>query len=121
MVAIKLLLFTILTYVYVSNALIPIQTELTGPEREAAIDRLYIILHEVYLDDGPVYKVLNVRKVFNLKSSSYSEDIYNTGLAVGRVPKACVVKKSIDTRSPSKPINKIKIFCNGILEFQKNY
>ncbi|XP_051863857.1 uncharacterized protein LOC117573847 isoform X2 [Drosophila albomicans] len=122
MVALKLFFLTILTYVYVSNGnTITKPIELTGPEREAAVERLYTGLHKVVLAGGPVYKVLNVRKVFNIKSSGYSEDIYNTGLAVGRVPKACVVKKSIDTRSPSKPINKIKIFCNFILEFQKNY
>ncbi|XP_060650087.1 uncharacterized protein LOC132787185 [Drosophila nasuta] len=122
MVANKFLLLTILTYVYVSNAdILPEPSELTGPEREAAINRLYIALYEIYVDEGPEYRVIKVSKIFNLKSPGYSEDTYDVDLALGRIPKQCVVKMSIDTRTPLRIIKKIKILCNGKLEFQKIY
>ncbi|XP_060645414.1 uncharacterized protein LOC132784055 [Drosophila nasuta] len=129
MVALKLFFLTILTYVYVSNGnTITKPIELTGPEREAAVERLYTELHKIVLAGGPVFKVLRVNKVTNHKVSSYpsdnlrlSVDTYDVDLVVGRVIKKCIVTIAIQHILHDTTFrNWITIVCNGKLEF-RNY
>ncbi|XP_051863856.1 uncharacterized protein LOC117574419 [Drosophila albomicans] len=131
MAALKLFFLTILTYVYVSNgSTITKPIELTGPEREAAVERLYTGLHKVVLAGGPVYKVLRVNKVTNHKMSSYppvdfhlSVDTYDVDLVVGRVIKKCIVeiRNQIQFYPPTKVRTWISIVCNGKPEYSMNY
>ncbi|XP_062125585.1 uncharacterized protein LOC133838481 isoform X4 [Drosophila sulfurigaster albostrigata] len=114
MVANKFLLLTILTYVYVSNAdILPEPSELTGPEREAAINRLYIALYEIYVDEGPEYRVLKVRKIFQDRRTGYPVDIYDVDL-VGRNISKCEVRISLAGK-------RIRIVCNENLEIRAKY
>ncbi|XP_034113210.1 uncharacterized protein LOC117573850 [Drosophila albomicans] len=115
MVAIKLLLLTILTCVYVSNGVMRIiSTELVGPEREAAIERLHTGLHYVYLAGGPEYRVLKVRKIIRYLRTDYPVDIYDVDLVDRNNISKCEVRISLVGKS-------IRIVCNGNLEIRAKY
>ncbi|XP_060645415.1 uncharacterized protein LOC132784056 [Drosophila nasuta] len=122
MAALKLFFLTILTYVYVSKGIIVEEPkELTGPEREAAVEHLYTGLHKVSISGGPVYKVLRVNKVTNNSRIVYAPKyIYDVDLVVGRTVLQYIVRNGI-YYPPTMGRNWISIERNGKVEFRLNY